>query len=478
MSTIIGSLGTLCIKYSILTNDAVRASDPTLSERLASFLVETPATDIPPSVRAMTSLLVLDALGTAIGNRGQPFAVALRSVAATSAREGPCTILGTDAPRMEAEAAAEINSAAIHGSDLDATHIASIIHPTAVSVPVGLATGEEAGATGEQTMAAIALGAEALVRLGLAAGGAYHVRGYQATALLGPVVAAMMAARLRRGDRRVATEAAGLATAVAAGLRSFSDDGTWGKRLITGWACRAGLHAEALVAAGFRGSRDALEKPWGLFPAFLPAGGFELARATKGLGHEWHVLATEPKRYPCSHGLHPFIEASRRARDGFEVDAIERIECHVNDEAVRWWFEPRQTRYRPDAYSARFSIPYTVARALLDGTVADQAFEAESVTEAEVLALADRVKPRVDPELADQAPVGLPGRMTIHRRDGSTMEIPAAEGREDDDAFVRDRFRTVVGEALGTRAASALEAGVDAAWSSIPIREIVVLARA
>lgn len=453
-------------------------SEVTLCDRLAAFVVETPASRIPRVVRSKTSLLVLDAVGTAIANRAEPYVVALRTVAAASVRDGVCTLIGSDAPRLQAEAASEVNSAAIHGSDLDATHIASIIHPTALAVPVGLAVGEEADRTGEDVMAAIALGAEALVRLGLAAGGAYHVRGYQATALLGPVVGAMMAARLRGAGRDAATEAAGLATAIAAGLRSFSDDGTWGKRLITGWACRAGIHAEALVAAGFRGSRDALEKPWGLFPAFLPAGGFDLSRVTDDLGAEWTMLETEPKRYPCSHGLHPYIEAARRSRSTIALDDVDRIECHVNEEAARWWFEPREKRYRPDPYAARFSIPYTVARALVDGTVADGAFSEGAVTDREVLAIADRVWPRVDPELAGRPPVGLPGRVTIRGRDGTRVELPLGAPHEDDEMFVRDRFRTVVGDALGAPRASALEAALDGAWSSVPVRELVAFARA
>jgi 2-methylcitrate dehydratase PrpD len=455
----------------------VTAVEETLSDHLATFVVETPASVIGPDVRSKVSLLVLDAIGTAIANGAEPYAVTLRSVAAASAAEGPCTLIGSDAPRLHAEAAAEVNSAAIHGSDLDATHIASIIHPTAVAVPVGLAVGEERDRTGEEVMAAIALGAEALIRLGLAAGGAYHVRGYQATALLGPVVGAMMAARLRGATRNAATEAAGLATAIAAGLRSFSDDGTWGKRLITGWACRAGIHAEALVASGFRGSRNAIEKPWGLFPAFLPGGGFDLALATHRLGAEWALLDTEPKRYPCSHGLHPFIEAALRSRPTISLDDVDRIECHVNEEAARWWFEPRMKRYRPDAYAARFSIPYTVARALADGTVADSAFSDEAVTDARILTLADRVRPRLDPELAHRPPVGLPGRMTIRRRDGTSIELPVGAPHQDDDRFVRDRFRSVVGEALGDQRASTLEAAITGAWSSAPIRGMVAYAR-
>jgi 2-methylcitrate dehydratase PrpD len=445
----------------------------TLTEQLAAFVVETRDDEIPEAARAAAGLLLLDSMGTALANRSQPFARAIRQVLASTSPVGPCLVIGAGGTRLGAEAAAEANSAAIHGSDLDATHIASIIHPTAIAVPVALAVGETADATGAETMTALACGMEALVRLGLAAGGRYHLRGYQATAVLGTVVAALMAARLNGGTTDRATEAAGLSTAVAAGLRSFSDDGTWGKRLITGWACRAGIHADALVAAGFRGSRDALEKRWGLFPAFLPDGGFDLDAATAGLGRTWTMTETEPKRYPCSHGLHPFIEAARSVRDRVDPDAVQSVECRVNTEAARWWFEPEAARYRPDAYAARFSIPYTVARALIDGEVTDASFEPEAVVDARVLALAARVRPTVDPELADRAPVGLPGGIVVHFRDGSTIEVAAAPHPADDATFVRERFRATAGEALGAEAAAALEQAIDGAWSAPSIREVV-----
>ena len=448
------------------------ADAPTLTERLARFVLETRPDQVPSGARAAASLLFLDALGTALANRRQPFAVALREVVERSSAPGVSAVIG-GTTRLVPEAAAEVNSAAIHGSDLDATHIASIIHPTAIGVPVALAVGEAVDADGAEAMTALSCGMEALVRLGLAAGGRYHVRGFQPTALLGPVVAALMAGRLHGRGVRSATEAAGLATAVAAGLRSFSDDGTWGKRLITGWACRAGIHADALVGAGFRGSRDALEKRWGLFPAFLPDGDFDLDLATAGLGERWAFTDTEPKRYPCSHGLHPFIESARAVRSRFDAADVERVECRVNGEAARWWFEPEAARYRPDAYSARFSIPYAVARAILEGDVTDAAFEPDAVTDQAALALCARVHPLVEADLADRAPVGLPGGIAVHLRGGSVIEVAAGPHPSDDEGFVRRRFRRAATGALGPERAAELEEAVRGAWSAPSIGGVI-----
>jgi 2-methylcitrate dehydratase PrpD len=416
--------------------------------------------DIAPAAREAATLLLLDAIGTALANREAPFAVAMRAVVAEADAGGPCTVIGGGGRRAGPEAAAEVNSSLVHGSDLDATHIESIIHPTSIAVPVAVAVGEAADARGSEVLAAMACGMEVLVRLGLAAAGQFHRRGYQPTALLGSIVAAIVAARLRGRSTGAAVEAAGLATSVSAGLRSFSSDGTWGKRLITAWACRTGIHAEALVAAGFRGSRDALEKSWGLFPAFLPEGGFDLSLATNQLGQTWTLIDTELKRYPCSHGLHPYIEAARALSDRVSADAVVTVGLRVNEAAVRWWFEPRDLRYRPDVYAARFSLPYVVARAILDGRVDEASFEAEAVEDSAVLALADRVVPIVDPALADRAPVGLPGGLTIVLRDGTAIEIATAPAPSDTEAFVIGRFRVAATGALGAGRAASLERSI------------------
>jgi hypothetical protein len=41
---------------------------------------------------------------------------------------------------------------------------------------------------------------------------------------------------------------------------------------------------------------------------------------------------------------------------------IAEVARRVNGEAIRWWFEPASTRYRPDAYGARFSNTSSLGR--------------------------------------------------------------------------------------------------------------------
>jgi 2-methylcitrate dehydratase PrpD len=162
-----------------------------------------------------------------------------------------------------------LNSAMIHGNDFEATHLKSIIHPASIVLPTALALGEELAVNGSAFLAAVALGAEILIRMGLPTRGILHNAGFQATALYGPVASTMIIARLSNMAPEEAINASGLAAVLSSGLRAFSDDGTWGKRVITGWACKAGITAAALARDGYPGTRDVLEKRWGLYSAFV-----------------------------------------------------------------------------------------------------------------------------------------------------------------------------------------------------------------
>jgi 2-methylcitrate dehydratase PrpD len=397
-------------------------ADPTYIERFVSFAYGCRMSDIPSDVRRKAALFVLDALGVAIGNRDKAFVRQLAATVVASTREGACTAVASR-PQLVAEGAAAINSTAIHGNDFDATHIVSIMHPSAVVVPTVLAVAEESGASGEEVIATLVAGFELLIRMGLATRGTLHRSGFQSTALCAPVVLSILACRLYGATPDVAVNASGLAASLAAGLRAFSDDGTWGKRVITGWSCKAGLAAAALARQGYSGSRDALEKkPFGFYPAFHQNGGYDLTELTKAFGERWDTRDIDLKRYPCSHGHHAFIATARRARRelGLEPGAIQSVQLHVSAEARKWWFEPKERKYElTDNSGARFAMPYTIALALLHGDVTDRQLESrDSLTDPALQRIVQRVVPKVDASLQNANPNHLPGTVEIVTSDG------------------------------------------------------------
>lgn len=454
----------------------------TYIEQLVDFVLDCKLDTIPEDVREKASLFLLDTLGVAVANSSKDFVRTCAKTIDRTAAAGQCTAIGY--PRMYvAEGAAAVNSTAIHGSDFDPTHLESIMHPTSVVVPVALAVAEEVGASGPDLLSAVVAGFEVLIRMGLVKKGGFHDGGYQPTAVSAPIPLAMIAGKLYGMSREQVVSAAGLAASIAAGLRTFTDDGTWAKRIITGWSCRAALTATAFAGEGYPGSRDALEKePAGFYPAHI-RGSCELSELTKGLGREWETRNTDLKRYPCSHGHHAFMNTARRAVTALKLqpENIASVVVHVSAKAAKFWFEPRETKYElQHVYGARFAMPYTVALALAFGNVTDEHLESrEFLDDPRVRNLVQRIRPEVDETLQNANPNILRGDLEITTTDGRSakFEGTGALAGEEFKAAVVEKFRMNTRAALGAEAVDKLVALTTRVEEQPDIRQIMGLLR-
>jgi 2-methylcitrate dehydratase PrpD len=299
-----------------------------------------------------------------------------------------------------------------------------VVHPGSVVVAAALAAGEAAGADGAATLAAVAAGYELAARLGAAAGRGLHARGFHATGVVGPLVAAAVAARLRGLPPSRAAEAMGLAGSMAGGLLEFLSDGSWSKRLHPGWAAHGGLVAADLAAAGFPGPPSVLEGRHGLYAAFLGPGVADPRAVTGDLGRVWASRAAVSKLYPCAHAIHPFLDAALglRAGPGLAPDAVALLRCRVAPWQVPIVCEPRPTKIQPATeYQARASLPFALAAALVDGRVDLATFTPAALARGDLRALAARVTHEEDPG----ATAGFAGRLEVHLADGRTLARPA-----------------------------------------------------
>jgi 2-methylcitrate dehydratase PrpD len=229
-------------------------------------------------------------------------------------------------------------------------------------------------------------------------------------------------------DRAALTSALGIAGSLASGLMEFLEDGSWVKRLHPGWAGQAGATAAALARAGFPGPATVLEGRYGLYRTFVSTD--PDPRPFDTLGQTWETLNIGFKPYPACHYLHAFLDCALSLREThrLEPDAIEAIECLVPPSGMPLVAEPYQVKLRPRTpYDAQFSLPYSVAAALVDGRVDLDTYAPERLGDARVLALADRVTCRPDPDTT--FPNGFPGWVRVRLTDGRTVEAREPDGR-------------------------------------------------
>jgi 2-methylcitrate dehydratase PrpD len=396
----------------------------TLAERLAAFAAALEFDHLPADVVASVRLRTLDVVGLALAASTYDFA---KPLLATASDGGPCSIIGSTR-RTSSAGAALVNGTLAHGLDFDDTHAASITHASAVVVPTALAVGESEGASGREVVTAVVAGYEAVTRIGMAAPGAFHARGWHATSVCGTFAAALAAGKLLRLDAGQLTHALGLAGSFASGLMEFLEDGSAVKRLHAGWAAHAGIVAASLAAGGVTGPASVLEGRFGLYRTFVDAA--PITEVFETLGHEWETPRIGYKPYPCCHLSHAYIDCVLRLRQEHRVDpaAIVAIECHVPAGEVPIVCEPQPAKLRPrTTYEAQFSLPFALAAAFLDGRVGLGTFTPARLTDERLLGLAARARHVVDP--ASTFPNGFPGWVTVRLADGRTLEAREPDGR-------------------------------------------------
>ncbi|SDE69361.1 2-methylcitrate dehydratase PrpD [Blastococcus fimeti] len=415
------------------------ATDPTLAQQLAAFAEKSYTDGVPAEVAASVRQRVLDVVGLCVAAHRLPTSAGAVAFVLEQGGNGQATGVGVAEP-LPAAQAAFLNGVLAHSLDYDDTHLPSVLHPSASVVPAALAAAEAGGATGEQTVAAIAVGLEIAVRLGMAGYDAelgnsvFFEHGQHATSITGAMGASVAAALLLGTGAEGVANALGITASFAAGIIEANRTGGTVKRLHCGWAAHSAVTAAQLVKHGFTGPPTVLEGRFGFFEAFL-RDQVDLAQVTDGLGTEWAVPGIFFKPYPANHFTHAAVDAGRalRAR-GVDLERIERIELRVPTAVVRTIGEPIEGKRAPETgYQAQFSGPYAVVAGLIGGSglgVGLSDYTDELATDPFRRSLMARVDVTGDARCDEIFPMQFPAVVTIRTDDGQdrTEEVLVNRG--------------------------------------------------
>jgi 2-methylcitrate dehydratase PrpD len=400
----------------------------TLSGRIAEFAFQ--EREIPEGVAACAIDHILDAIGVGLAASSLPTSAGWHAAVRALGAGEEAGALGF-AGRLPAPSAALLNGALIHSLEYDDTHTASIVHGSAVVVAAALAAVQRHGASGAELVRAVVAGWEVMIRMGLAAPGAFQRRGFQVTAVGGPFVAALLATLVARTSPREAMDAMGIAGSQAGGVFEFLVEGATVKAMHPGWAAHAGLVAAELAAGGMTGPTTIFEGKHGFYRLY--AGDEEaparLAGLLDSLGSRWLLLEASLKGYPCCHYLHSFLEAAERLyRGGVGAESISAIDCEVPEEEAMLICEPWERKLAPvSGYEAKFSLPYALAVMLCRGEINVATF-AGAASDRAALALAQRVRWR--PWRGSGFPQRFAAKLSVQLRDGKRREelVPQVRG--------------------------------------------------
>ena len=388
-----------------------------VAETLAQNIAALDAAKLPHAVRRKCAELLIDVIGLAVTARNEDY---IKAVLAACDDDGPCTAIGHTRP-LSAAAAALVNGTAIHGEDFDDTFEGGPVHAGAVIVPAVLAACERHKRDGKAALLGIAVGVETMCRLSLVAPTLTHKAGFHPTAVFGTIgAAAGVGAALGLSSRQL-VDALGNAGSMSGGIIEYLAEGAWTKRLHAGWAAQAGMRAALLGRGGFVGPRTVLEGSHGFFYAFARTTNGDFAAVTDNFGARWVTETLAFKPYPCGTMTHPYIDCARRLGRRVKADDVVEMVCDVGEGTVHRLWEPLAAKQYPaNGYAGKFSTPYCIACGFVRGNVGLSDFSDDAVRDPAVLALAAKVRYRIDPQ--NPYPKNFTGHIRATLRDGSVVE--------------------------------------------------------
>jgi 2-methylcitrate dehydratase PrpD len=388
-----------------------------VTRRLAEAMAAARYNDLPPHVLVDTRRAILDWLSSALAGSIETPARLAQQVVARLGTSTEATVFS--AARSSAAGAALANGVASHILELDDIHKGSTVHAAAPIIPAALAVAEREHADGHSFILAVALGYEAVFRIGEAVN-PDHYRFWHPTGTVATFGAAIAAGSLLGLDASRMLDALGTAGTQAAGLWEFNADGAMSKHLHPGKAAFNGVLAAELAAAGFTGATRILEGERGFFRA--TARTFDPARVTDGLGERWKISENCYKMHSCCGHTHSAIDVALELRPSARAVDISSIDIATYGPGFEIVKEPNPRT----PYAGKFSLAYCVAAALIDGRVgleqfADDRFGADGVRHPAIASLLSRTRVHLADDLTAKYPAAWPARLAIELNDGQVL---------------------------------------------------------
>lgn len=452
--------------------------------------------DIPPEVADGTKQRVLDLVAAALAGTQAEGVPQLLGVVRGWGGRPDHGIIGSS-HRTSLPLAVLLNATIARALELDDVHERGLLHPTVATAPIAFGVAERGGVGGDRLLAALVGAQELMCRLGLAP--EYHVsgpnhrpRGWSYTYQCGILGGALVAALMRGYDRERTLDALGNAYTALAGNQQAIKEAALAIRVQQGIAAQTAVQSADLAIAGITGPHDVLEGMYGWL-TFWQGGSFDRDEVVGDLGKRWTIAETSVKPYPVCRITHNAVDATLAAvrESGARPDDIDRLVVHVNSqESWEEVVDPLERRRRPtSSMDAQFSLPYICATAAARGPITLAHLSAESIADAGVLALAERVQPVLDPgsDALGGRVIPMPvtvdlrtraGRVYSHTSDVPTGHPRKALGWAGIEAKVRDCARWGNAHTDDAAVDEAISLVRDLERESDPGRLVALLARA
>jgi aconitate decarboxylase len=391
--------------------------------KLALWLQDLDLEAIPESVRTRAKHLILDGVACALVGAQLPWSRTAVEAVTSFEGTGAQTIIGWGRS-ASGPVACLLNGTFIQGFELDDFHPLGPLHSASVVVPALLACAEHVGNVGgKKLLLGAVAGFEVGPRVGMALHGAQMLsRGWHSGSVFGTHASAAAAGVLLDLDAAKFEDALGLAGTQSAGLMAAQFEAMC-KRMHHGFAARNGLYAALLAAKGYTGIKRVFEREYGGFLSVFGEGHSpDAGKITSGLGDFWETNRIVVKPYAAMGALHAPLDAifDIMAKRPLKPEEIDHIDIDMSHAAYHhgWWKLERPLR----PIGAQMNVAYAVAVAIIDGAAMVKQFSPQRIDSDDVWTLIPKITAHHDPEFDKGGPSGRNTRMTVHLKDGSSLQ--------------------------------------------------------
>jgi 2-methylcitrate dehydratase PrpD len=391
--------------------------EKTAIEALCANALNVRFKDLDKATVELAKNRVIDVIGCAIGGANAPGNAALRDLVKGwgGKKESAILVHGGKAP---AHNVAMLNAIMARSYDFEVMSLVADgrlvpSHHAATMVTAALAVAQAAGADGKEMLTAMVVGDDVAARVLVSSDWNFYL-GWDGIGTVVSLGAVATAGRLLGLDEVQMRNAFGILVNLICGSIQSIWDGATTFKLNQGAAARDGIFAAELARGGWTGLSDALFSRFGYFHLYTQ-GCKDPAFLTRDLGRKFYG-ESDFKPYPCGFPNHAPIDCALELVREYGVKAgdIEGVEVKLLARSLlSYYAKPFAIRDFPHG-DAIFSFYYTVATALLRGSVKPEHFTEESIRDPRVNELIKKIK-------LSEIPAG---------KDVARVELKMKDGRE------------------------------------------------
>jgi 2-methylcitrate dehydratase PrpD len=387
--------------------------------QVARFAAGMETANIPPEVIERTALILADCVGAIVGGAAEPDVAAL---AGRQSGSGPALLIGTAESRA-AGTAALLNGTAGTTLEMDEGNQFCKGHPGMHTAPAALAAASTGEVSGAELLAAIAIGYDVGARVGIATQlrPSMHPHG-----TWGAICAATAVARLQGAAPDQMRHAISLSASLglSTSRRTMLEGGTV-RNVFAGVSGQMGVLAGDMIASGFTGDHDGVTQVFG----HVVSDSFDEAAFSLDLGQRWEVSRNYFKMHSCcryNHAALDALESLRASLAGLDHRAVDSVLVETYSLAVE--LDDPTPR---NVLAGKFSVPFAIATALVNGSTGVDSFTMPNVTNPEIPDLAMRVKVIEDPAMTALLPNKRPARVSLTLKSGDVLQAATETNRGD-----------------------------------------------